>query len=352
MHLRSFHLVSITTFSCNSKKTQGNLIGLYACSVISQITVPFFASSCTKSLFAVSLKALHAELISEWYYKTILCSSRVAQISATSLHSHWSLGAPAHWSVYRPNKVTSRTEKKMSSDKGRGIWTFQRLNPASAWLTGEINMHNLPCPFSSNVPASMCRRPIGYRSCDGGIHEADLHRLPKTGGNQIKDTCGLVLHADQRKRRSSKSDSCRLQLCCPIWNGASRQFVNWHLFSPPRFTSLRTTARPTWTALSKAASAGMAAKICKTSPSEFSMSRTTTAACTSATWSASLSLTTSSPQSPWPRTSGCLWRRKVRLTALHFVNYICLHCLFTASVKWILRWWKLPHLDDLKKTGL
>lgn len=133
-------------------------------------------------------------------------------------------------------------------------------------------------------------------------------------------------------------------------------FVNWHdnrawshLFSPPRFTSSRTTARPTWTALSKAASAGTAAKICKTSPSEFSMSRTMTAACTSATWSASLSLTTSSPQSPWPRTSGCLWRRKVQLTALHFVNCICLHCLFTASVKWILRWWKLPHLDDFKK---
>lgn len=118
-----------------------------------------------------------------------------------------------------------------------------------------------------------------------------------------------------------------------------------YFFSPPRFTSLRTTARPTWTALSKAASAGTAAKICKTSPSEFLMSRTMTAASTSATWSASLSLTTSSPQSPWPRTSGCLWRRKVRLTALHFG----LRYLFSTSVKWILRWRKLPHLDDLKK---
>lgn len=229
MHLISFHLVSIITFSCNSRTNQGNLVRLYACSVISQITVPFFASSCTQSLFAVSLKALHAELISEWYYKNHSLLKQVGTnlcyFSAQSL----ALRCSCTLKRERPNKVTSSTGKKMSSDKGRGIWTFRRLNPASVWLTGEINMHNLLCPFSWNVPASMCRRPIGYRSCAGGIHEADLHRLPKTGGNQIKDTCGLVLHADQRKRRSSKSDSCRLQLCYPIWNGASRQFVNCRL---------------------------------------------------------------------------------------------------------------------------
>lgn len=66
----------------------------------------------------------------------------------------------------------------------------------------------------------------------------------------------------------------------------------------PRSTSMRTSARPTWMALSKAASAGTAAKTCKTCPSEFSTSRTMTAACTSATWCASSSLTSSSPQSP------------------------------------------------------
>lgn len=114
------------------------------------------------------------------------------------------------------------------------------------------------------------------------------------------------------------------------------------IFFPLRFTSMRTTARPTWTALSKAASAGMAAKTCKTSPSAFSTSRTMTAACTSATWCASSSSTSSSLQSPWPRTSSCLWRRKVGLTAMHSG----LHCLFAASVRWPFRWEKILYLVD------
>lgn len=203
-------------------------------------------------------------------------------------------------------------------------------------------MHNLPCPFSSNVPASMCRRPIGYRSRAGGVHEADLHLLPETGGNQSKDTRGLVLHAHQRKWRPSKSDSCRLRLLI-IQLQADNQWI-WLcvFFFPFRFTSMRTTARPTWTALSKAASAGTAAKTCKTSPSEFSTSRTMTAACTSATWCASSSLTSSSRRSPWPRTSSCLWRIKVRLTAVHSG----LNCLFAASVKWCFIWGEFLPLVD------
>lgn len=69
------------------------------------------------------------------------------------------------------------------------------------------------------------------------------------------------------------------------------------LFFLPRFTSMRTSGRQNWTAPSRAASAGTAARTCRTSPSEFSTSRTTTAACMSATWCGSLSLTSSSPQS-------------------------------------------------------
>lgn len=203
-------------------------------------------------------------------------------------------------------------------------------------LLDEINIRDFPCPFSSNVPASMCRRPIGYRSRAGGVHEADLHQLPKTGGDQGEDTCGLVLHAHQRKRRRSKSDSRRPRLLTIQVQADDYQiWLCWGFFSPPpRFTSMRTTARPTWTALSKAASAGTAAKTCKTSPSESSTSRTMTAACTSATWCASSSSTSSSPRSPWPRTSGCSWRRKVRSTAVHSG----LHCMLAAGVTWFFRW--------------
>lgn len=59
----------------------------------------------------------------------------------------------------------------------------------------------------------MCGCPVSDRGGPGGIHEVDLHRLHEEGGDQSQDVCGLVLHAQERKKRPSQQDSCRFQLC-------------------------------------------------------------------------------------------------------------------------------------------
>lgn len=96
------------------------------------------------------------------------------------------------------------------------------------------------------------------------------------------------------------------------------QYIIYPDFFSLRFWNMRMVVRLNWTDLLKAACSGMGARICKTSPSELSMSPTTTVVYTSAMWPASLSSTSSLPHSPSPRTSSCLWRKKVRLIASHF----------------------------------
>lgn len=78
----------------------------------------------------------------------------------------------------------------------------------------------------------------------------------------------------------------------------------------------------------------MGARTCKSSPFESPKSPITTAVSTSATYFASLSLTSSLPQSPSPGRSSCRWRRKVQLIVFHFLPLLFLaKCLVAISLQ-------------------
>lgn len=130
-------------------------------------------------------------------FRTILRNHSLLKQLGTNL-CHFSAAGTARSSVATPNKTKIR-EKEENVFRQSG---FPSL----------MNVCNLACPFSSDVPASVCGRPVGHRGRAGEVHEADLHLLSETGGDQSQDPCGLVLHAHQRERRPSEPDSRRRRL--------------------------------------------------------------------------------------------------------------------------------------------